>query len=69
MDIERTRVGIVGAGANTRLRHIPGLKAIPGVEIVSVASRRPACRRRSSPLKSMAARTLASSPPLNPQSV
>ena len=44
MDIERTRVGIVGAGANTRLRHIPGLKAIPGVEIVSVASRRPACR-------------------------
>ena len=33
------RVGIVGAGANTRLRHIPGLKAIPGVEIVSVANR------------------------------
>ncbi len=39
MDIERIRVGIVGAGANTRLKHIPGLKAIPGVEIVSVANR------------------------------
>lgn len=36
---ETIRVGIVGAGANTRLRHIPGLKAIPGVEIVSVANR------------------------------
>lgn len=33
------RVGIVGAGANTRLRHIPGLKAIEDVEIVSVANR------------------------------
>ena len=35
------RVGIVGAGANTRLKHIPGLKAIPDVEIVSVANRTP----------------------------
>lgn len=33
------RVGIVGAGGNTRLKHIPGLKAQPGVEIVSVANR------------------------------
>lgn len=33
------RIGIVGAGANTKLRHIPGLKAIPGVEIVSVCNR------------------------------
>lgn len=33
------RVGIVGAGANTRDRHIPGLKAIDGVEIVGVANR------------------------------
>lgn len=33
------RVGIVGAGANTRERHIPGLRAIPGVEIVSVCNR------------------------------
>ncbi|MEE9173119.1 MAG: Gfo/Idh/MocA family oxidoreductase [candidate division NC10 bacterium] len=33
------RVGIVGAGANTRLRHIPGLRAIENVEIISVANR------------------------------
>ncbi|MFQ5802269.1 MAG: Gfo/Idh/MocA family protein [Candidatus Methylomirabilales bacterium] len=39
MDTERIRVGIIGAGANTRLKHIPGLKSIPGVEIVSVANR------------------------------
>lgn len=34
------RVGIVGAGENTRLRHIPQLQAIEGVEIVSVVNRR-----------------------------
>ncbi len=39
MQTETVRVGIVGAGANTRLRHIPGLKAIEDVEIVSVANR------------------------------
>jgi predicted dehydrogenase len=39
MSPKPVRVGIVGAGANTRLRHIPGLKAMPGVEIVSVANR------------------------------
>ena len=33
------RVGIVGAGENTKLRHIPGLKAINGVEIFSVCNR------------------------------
>ena len=33
------RVGLVGAGANTRDRHIPGLRAVNGVEIVSVANR------------------------------
>lgn len=33
------RVGIVGAGANTRTRHIPGLQALAGVEIVSVCNR------------------------------
>ena len=33
------RVGVVGAGANTRSMHIPKLKAIPGVEIVSVCNR------------------------------
>ena len=32
------RVGVVGGGTNTRLMHIPGLKAM-GVEIVSVCNR------------------------------
>jgi predicted dehydrogenase len=35
------RIGLVGAGANTRSRHIPGFRAIPGVEIVAVCNRRP----------------------------
>ena len=33
------RVGIIGAGNNTTKLHIPGLKAIAGVEIVSVCNR------------------------------
>jgi predicted dehydrogenase len=33
-------VGLIGAGANTKLRHIPGLRAIPDVEIVAVCNRR-----------------------------
>src|SRR5205807_4112700 len=35
------RIGLVGAGANTRKRHIPGLRALPDVEIVAVCNRRP----------------------------
>lgn len=37
--MNKVRIGIVGAGANTRDRHIPGLKKIDGVEIVSVCNR------------------------------
>src|SRR5438105_2144590 len=33
------RIGIIGAGANTRSRHIPGFRAIAGVEIVGVINR------------------------------
>ena len=33
------RVGLIGAGANTRLRHIPGFREQEGVEIVAVANR------------------------------
>ena len=33
------RVGLIGAGANTRLRHIPGLREQQGVEIIAVANR------------------------------
>jgi predicted dehydrogenase len=35
------RLGLIGAGANTRLRHIPGLRALPDVQIVAVCNRRP----------------------------
>src|SRR5262245_48410631 len=35
------RVGLVGAGGNMRLRHVPGLRAVAGVEIVAVCNRRP----------------------------
>lgn len=38
-DKSRIRIGIVGAGANTRTWHIPGLRAQAGVEIVSVVNR------------------------------
>src|SRR5262245_24898981 len=36
------RIGLIGAGANTRLRHIPGLRALSEVEIVAVCNRRAA---------------------------
>jgi len=38
---QRVRIGIVGAGANTRLRHIPNFQGIDGVEIVGVVNRTP----------------------------
>ena len=33
------RIGLVGAGGNTRLRHIPGFMALDDVEIVAVCNR------------------------------
>jgi predicted dehydrogenase len=33
------RLGLIGAGRNTRERHIPGFQKIPGVEIIAVANR------------------------------
>lgn len=36
---DRIRVGVIGAGNNTRSRHIPGLRAIDGAEVVAVANR------------------------------
>ena len=39
MSTQTIRVGIVGAGANTRGMHIPGFQKIDGVEVVSVANR------------------------------
>src|SRR5215470_13803090 len=35
----KLRIGL--AGANTRLRHIPGLRALPDVELAAVCNRRP----------------------------
>ncbi|MBM3139770.1 MAG: Gfo/Idh/MocA family oxidoreductase [Chloroflexi bacterium] len=32
-------IGLIGAGANTRLRHIPGFQAISDVEVVAVCNR------------------------------
>ena len=40
------RIGIVGAGANTRRRHIPGFLAIDGVEVVAVCNRTRASGQR-----------------------
>jgi predicted dehydrogenase len=34
-------IGIIGAGGNTRARHIPGLRAEADVEIVAICNRRP----------------------------
>ena len=36
---ETIKVGFIGAGANTASRHIPGLRAQEGVELVGVANR------------------------------
>jgi predicted dehydrogenase len=43
---EPLRIGLIGAGANTRLRHIPGLQAIDGVEVVAVCNRSEESGRR-----------------------
>ena len=40
------RVGLIGAGGNTRSRHIPGLKEQKGVELAAVANRTVASSRR-----------------------
>ena len=36
---ETIRLGLIGAGRNTRERHIPGFQQIPGVELAAVANR------------------------------
>ncbi|MCS6975639.1 MAG: Gfo/Idh/MocA family oxidoreductase [Gemmatales bacterium] len=40
MSYTALRIGLIGAGENTRRRHIPGLRALPGVELVAVCNRR-----------------------------
>jgi len=39
MAIDKIRVGIIGAGQNTRKMHIPKLMGLPGVELIEVANR------------------------------
>ncbi len=39
MTDQTIRVGFVGAGNNTRRRHIPGFQALPAIELVAVANR------------------------------
>ena len=39
MSEKKIRVGLIGAGGNTKALHIPGLKKQDGVEIVAVANR------------------------------
>jgi predicted dehydrogenase len=39
MTTQRIRIGIVGAGENVRLRHVPGFRAIQGVDLVGVCNR------------------------------
>lgn len=47
MCAETIRIGIVGAGANTRQKHIPGLRAQDGVQITAVCNRSRASSERA----------------------
>ncbi|MEJ0000960.1 MAG: Gfo/Idh/MocA family oxidoreductase [Verrucomicrobiota bacterium] len=35
---KRVRVGLVGAGSIVRQRHLPGLQALPNVQVVAVCN-------------------------------
>jgi predicted dehydrogenase len=39
MSVDHVRIGFIGAGGIARQRHLPGLRAIDGVELVAVANR------------------------------
>lgn len=39
MATETVRIGFIGAGSIARSRHLPGLKKVPGVEVVAVSNR------------------------------
>ena len=40
------RIGVIGAGGNTRAKHIPGFQAIPGVKVTAVCNRTQASGER-----------------------
>lgn len=46
MSDSKIRVGLIGAGGNTRQRHIPGFQAIDGVELAVVCNRSETSSRR-----------------------
>src|SRR5687767_15932107 len=41
MAVKSLRIGLIGAGGNTKLRHIPGLLAQADVTLAGVCNRRP----------------------------
>lgn len=45
-DAARLRIGIVGAGSIVRQRHLPGLRAVGGVDVVAVANSTPDSAKR-----------------------
>ncbi|MGE0228759.1 MAG: Gfo/Idh/MocA family protein [Dehalococcoidia bacterium] len=44
--VQTVRIGVIGAGANTRLRHIPNLQSIEGVRVAVVCNRSEESGRR-----------------------
>ncbi len=44
---ERLGIGLIGAGGIARARHVPGLRAIPGVELVGLVNRSPESSARA----------------------
>ncbi len=44
---QRVRIGIVGAGKNTRERHVPGFRSLPDVELFGVANSTPESTARA----------------------
>ena len=47
MNPQPVNVGIIGAGANTRLRHVPGFREIDGVRLLGVVNRSDESTRRA----------------------
>jgi len=47
MNRQKLRIGIIGAGENTRRRHIPGFRALEGVELAGVVNRTADSTRRA----------------------
>ncbi len=47
MNTDRIRVGFIGAGGIVRQRHVPGLRAVPGVELAGVVNSTPQSSARA----------------------